>query len=114
MDIGIVSLGKTTIVGNEARKAHFFKVILQMLTIAAYVFGILNLYFERPLLNTSFNFLFGVIFTILFYVRRYNLEWTILLAGLLYQVFIFGHSFLLPTVKYQMNHNFVLFKFLKV
>ena len=85
------------ITGNEARKIYFFKVMLQLLIGAAYLFGIMNFVANKPPINGLFNLIFGVIFTIIFFTRNKHLELSLLLGGIFFQIFIFGHSyFLLP------------------
>lgn len=87
----------STITRGEARKIHFMNVLLQLLIGSAYFFGLLNAYLEKPLAIVLFNLGFAVLFTIIFFLRKHNLGLILIIAGLLYQSFIFGHSyFLLP------------------
>ena len=53
MEIGIELNSKKGIIGNKAREAYFLKIALQLLIPSAYIFGLLNFYFDKPLIITD-------------------------------------------------------------
>ena len=82
---------------SEKRKRYFFKVIVVLFLISAYAFALLNFILGKPLVVVFHNLLFGILFTVCYFLSNKHFERIILILGILFQLFIFGHAFyLLP------------------
>lgn len=76
------------------RRSHFIKVILYALIASSYLFAFSNTAsgaYEVGL----YNFVFGVLYSVVLIFRNRDLEKTLLITALITQVFFFGHAYLM-------------------
>jgi signal transduction histidine kinase/DNA-binding response OmpR family regulator len=95
----------TNISTFESRQLTFYRVLMYLVTGMAYLFGILNLVTNRPVEVAVYNLAFAVAFTLVLIFGRYLPKLTqFVIAGVLFQAFIFGHAyFILPGKQLEMG-----------
>jgi signal transduction histidine kinase/DNA-binding response OmpR family regulator len=89
-------MASQTFEGILNRENYFLKITLYCLIISCVVFGMSNTLFQRYEVGL-YNFIFGVLFTILLPLRNRNFDIVIILTAFITQLFFFGHAyFILP------------------
>ncbi|MEZ4960179.1 MAG: ATP-binding protein [Saprospiraceae bacterium] len=74
------------------RKIFFAKVGLYCLIALCFIFTISNSLYQRYEVGL-YNFIFGVLFTIVLMVRKKSFDLTVILTGLICQALFFGHAY---------------------
>jgi hypothetical protein len=82
-----------TLSKNERRKMLIFNMLLYALMGASYYFAFINYVYDVHYSVVLHNLIFAILFTVCFFLRKKNLELVIILVGLLYQAYIFGHAY---------------------
>lgn len=96
---------QTKISNFAARRLTFFRILIYLVTGAAYLFTLINFVLGRPLKVIIYNLIFAIIFTFILFIRtRVSKLSLFIISAFAFQAFIFGHAyFILPGKQLEMG-----------